>query len=320
MSCSKSGIKIHNTNNNKQICNEKTYIDLNIENYSLQDLYKLFGIQGSELTDEIMREAKKIVLKTHPDKSFLEPKYFLFYSNAYKRLYGIYNFQNKSIKKIQDNNDYYDSDNIFALDNMFEKNKHLKNSNNFNKWFNDQFDKYKLEDESNQTGYGDWLKSEENILNLGNISKQDMDNEFEKQKKHVQSLNVYKGINEISAPILGGSTLISNNNNYTSDNLFSNEGMGYTDLKQAYIESIIPVTKEDYKNTLKFKNVEEYKYYRNTVDTTPIQEKDALNQLYNKSKHLDEESSALAFYYAKQSEQAKQNNNNFWANLKQLEN
>lgn len=46
-------------------------LDLNIESYSHDDLFKLFGFNTSTLTEDMMREAKKIVLKTHPDKSRL---------------------------------------------------------------------------------------------------------------------------------------------------------------------------------------------------------------------------------------------------------
>ena len=116
MKCSKTGIKIHESNNDYK-CNPfviqhaptqiqstasqppKSGIDLNIDNYSLNDLYNLFKINTQSLTDDIMKDAKKIVLMTHPDKSRLEPKYFLFYSAAYKRLYSIYEFQNKSSRK-----------------------------------------------------------------------------------------------------------------------------------------------------------------------------------------------------------------------------
>ena len=63
-------------------------VDLEINNYSVEELFGLFHIQ--HLDEETMKTAKKIVLKTHPDKSKLDPKYFLFYSQAYRRLFGIY--------------------------------------------------------------------------------------------------------------------------------------------------------------------------------------------------------------------------------------
>jgi len=292
-------------------------MDLNIDNYSINDIYKLFGVQNKILTDDVMRESKKIVLKTHPDKSRLEPKYFLFFSKAYKRLFGIYEFQNKTTKKIEDKNEFYDSSKGEILNKMFEREKDLKKSGNFNKWFNEQFDKHKLEDNL-ENGYGDWLKSNEDIVDVGNVSQANMGAEIEKRKKQVQTMTTYNGVNDPYASTFGGSTLMEYNKNFSSGTLFSSDGMGYTDLRQAYIESVIPVTQEDYQKMPKFKNMEEYKNHRNNVDVTPIDKTEAMRQLYNQNKDLESESAALAFHYAKQSEKAKKNQESFWSGLKQL--
>ncbi len=48
----------------------------------------------------------------HPDKSQLDPKYFLFFSKAYKELYNCYEFMNKSNNKKQNYEEYYDENNI----------------------------------------------------------------------------------------------------------------------------------------------------------------------------------------------------------------
>ena len=299
--------------------NKSSYntIDLNIDSYSREDIYKLFGIQTENLNEQIMKEAKKIVLKTHPDKSQLDSKYFLFFSKAYKRLYGIYEFQNKSTKKVGDTNEYFSTDNSTVLDNMFEKEKSLKNSKNFNTWFNEQFEKNKLED-STEAGYGNWLKSNEDIIDVSNVSKANMASEIDKIKKQVQSITVYNGVNDQCSSSFGGSALMEYNNNFTSGSLFSNDGMGYTDLKQAYVESVIPITEDDYNKMPKFKSIEEYKQHRNNSDTKPIEKEEALKQLYHQNKQKDEESAALAFHYAKQSEKVKKNNDDFWSGLKQL--
>lgn len=294
-------------------------LDLNINNYSQTELYALFGIQSQTLTEDIMKISKKTVLKTHPDKSGLEPKYFLFFSTAYKRLYSIYTFQNKSTQKTENKSEYYDSNNEIVLDKMFEKDKSLKEPINFNKWFNDQFDKHKTEDQPD-TGYGDWLKSDDDIVDLGNVSQANMASEMEKRKKQVQSLTTYNGVNTQYANTFGGSSLMDYNNNFTSGSLFSNDGMGYTDLKQAYVESVIPVTAEDYNNMPKFRNVEEYKRHRDTVDTKPLDKEKSMKQLYTDNKIQEEESVALAYYYAKQAEKNKQNSQMFWSSMKQLTN
>ena len=299
--------------------NKSSYntIDLNIDSYSREDIYKLFGIQTENLNEQIMKEAKKIVLKTHPDKSHIDSKYFLFFSKAYKRLYGIYEFQNKSTKKVGDTNEYFSTDNTTVLDNMFEKEKSLKNTTNFNTWFNEQFEKNKLED-STEAGYGNWLKSNEDVIDVSNVSKANMASEIDKIKKQVQSITVYNGVNDQCSSSFGGSALMEYNNNFTSGSIFSNDGMGYTDLKQAYVESVIPITEDDYNKMPKFKSIEEYKQHRNNSDTKPIEKEEALKQLYHKNKQKDEESAALAFHYAKQSEKVKKNNDTFWSGLKQL--
>ena len=116
--CKKGGIKIKETNNGYKedpfanvnpFVNEAkrenvtydsssyTQLDLNIDNYSRADLYKLFGLQVSiTLSEDIMKECKKLVLKTHPDKARSDEKYFVFFSQAYKKLLTIYEFQNKT--------------------------------------------------------------------------------------------------------------------------------------------------------------------------------------------------------------------------------
>ena len=45
-----------------------------------------------------------------------------------------------------------------------------------------------------------------------------------------------------------------------------------------------------------------------------------MRQLFNENKQKDEESSALAFYYAQQDEKAKISQDNFWSGLKQVTN
>lgn len=339
--CHKGGIKIKETNNgyiedpfanvNPFIQETKrediTYnnssynqIDLNIDNYSREELYKLFGLNSSmTLSEDLMKECKKVVLKTHPDKSRLDNKYFVFFSIAYKKLLTIYEFQNKTnSKKVEDKNEYYDSNNGQLLDKMFDTNKKLKDPKNFNQWFNNQFEKHRLEDPV-ETGYGNWLKSDDDIVfTPTNITKDKMAAEMEKRKKQVQTLTNYTGVNELSASTFGGSSLMAYDSNFTSSSLFSNDGMGYTDLRQAYVESVIPVTEEDYRKTPKFNSMDEYKRHRDSTNIVPLSKEEAMRQLYNENKEKDQESAALAFYYAQQSEKAKKNDNEFWTGLKQI--
>jgi hypothetical protein len=96
--------------------------------------------------------------------------------------------------------------------------------------------------------------------------------------------------------------------------------MNYTDLKQAYVESVIPVTNEDYQNMPKFRNMDEYQRHRDGVDTSPLDTAESMKQLYKENKHQEDESVALAYYYAKQAEKAKIQKQSFWAGIKHLTN
>jgi len=294
-------------------------IDLNIENYTLHDLYNLFHISNNVLTEETMKQAKKMVLKTHPDKSKLEPKYFLFFSNAYKKLFAIYEFQNKSIHKKADTNDYdYKEGNKVLLDNVFKKNNKLKDADQFNKWFNQEFEKHKVIGQDDlDNGYGDWIKSEQDMYTTNIASQSDMHVEFEKQKKKIQAISVYNGISDPFSSTLGGS-LLGQNNNFSSG-LFD-QGLNYQDLKQAHLETIIPITQEDYQNVPKFNSFQEYKTHRETQDIRPLKEEEALQKIRYNDKTMEEESANLAFYYAKQSEDALKKHSLFWSNLQRIQN
>ena len=50
-------------------------LDLDINNYELNDILNLFQIP-SDFTEEQLKQCKKAVLKTHPDKSGLDKEVF----------------------------------------------------------------------------------------------------------------------------------------------------------------------------------------------------------------------------------------------------
>jgi hypothetical protein len=327
-SCPKSGIKIHETNNSykqssfsnlvkpSQLSNRISFhnttldaLDLELDHYSLEDLYHLFNIPGGIINEKTLKDAKQITLKMHPDKSRLEPKYFLFFSKAYKRLHSIYEFQNKSNNKTYKDEDFFEESNRNVLNNMFDNNKDFKDPKKFNSWFNKAFEKHRLEN-PNEQGYGDWLKSDEGIMNIEeNVTKSNMNDIFEEKKKQIQSMTVYTGVTDMFSSTLGGSLLNG------GDNFSTNE---YTDLRQAYMETLIPVTQEDYNKIHKFNNISEYKAHRDRVDITPMSKEESNRQLLNKKNNMDQESAALAFKYAQEAERAKQKQQSFWGDIKRV--
>lgn len=141
--------------------------NLDISTYSLDDLYNLFHISPEqELTEDMMKQMKKLVLQTHPDKSRLDSKFFLFFSKAYKRLYEIYvrvyynqTNINCANRDCDDTNINFSKSTASTLSRFFERNPELrKNPHKFNEWFNREFLQcseplYKQGDD----GYGEWF-------------------------------------------------------------------------------------------------------------------------------------------------------------------
>ena len=312
--CHKSGIKIHETYNNynnskltKPVSYQNTSLntlDLDLDHYSLDDLYNLFNIDF--LNEDTLKTAKQITLKMHPDKSRLDSKYFLFFSKAYKRLFSIYEFQNKTTNKKYKDEDFFDESNKTILNNMFENNKDFKDPKNFNSWFNSTFEKHRI-DNPLENGYGDWLKSDDGFISVNeNITKSNMNDVFEQKKKQIQSLTVYTGVTDLYSSTFGGS-LLDGSDAGSSD---------YTDLREAYTQTLIPITNEDYDKMQKFNSVSEYKAHRERVDVTPISKVEGERKLYEQQRQSDQHSTALAYKYAKEAEKVKEKQNSFWSDLK----
>jgi hypothetical protein len=298
-------------------------VDLDINNYNLQDILSLFKIPVN-FDEHDMKRAKQIVLKTHPDKSKLPAEYFLFYSKAYKMLYSVWEFKKRGDvdsknPKNTEYSTYSDEDKSVLLDQFFETNEKFKKSNNFNRWFNEQFERNKLSNEHEEKGYGDWLKTEDEIEQAKNVSMATMKQEFDKKKEIARSLIVREEVQEIWSNNSISSSELSNDAPETYDSgLFS--GLGFQDLYKAHTETVIPVTEEDYEKKQKFGSINEYMSYRNNQDTKPLSEQQAEQYLKQRNEKDEEKAVRRAYELAKQTEMAKQKNQEFWSGLQLLKN
>lgn len=303
-------------------------IDLDINNYNLDDILNLFKI-GHDFTEEDLKKAKKIVLKTHPDKSGLKPNIFLFYSKAYKILFSIWNFKSKQISKninynIDDfdeknhiNDFSYEKDKAKILDNLFE-NKKMKDPSHFNSWFNKEFEKAKIQEEAEIHGYGDWLRSNEDIEENLNINPALIEEAFENKKRQIRDLVVHKELNEIYTDNIGSSSIIGETPEYYTSDIFSS--LHYEDLKKAHTECVIPVTIEDYHKVPKFVSMDEYKTYRNSQNIVPLSEIQANEYLHQKNNIEREQTNYRAYKIAKQTEETQKKQEFFWHDLMKITN
>lgn len=293
-------------------------IDLNIKNYDLKDLLNLFKLKYN-FDRKDLKKAKDMALMTHPDKSKLKKEIFMFFLEAYKRLEEIYKFRVK--KKQNMYNTEYSTDMGDVTnegDKLLLKKLHGKSVREFNKWFNDQFEKTKLKDEENDTGYGDWFSSEIEETDQPK-SLNDFGKYFNKRKNQQKALIKHSGVNELTIND-GGYNL---NRDGTSQPQYSSHifsKLQYEDLKKAHSETVVPVTREDFENKEKYRNIDELNKIRKNQDVSAISIEKS-NTILHDRKLKDEEIAAITAYnLLKQSEEAEKSNKEWWKYLKQLNN
>ena len=159
-------------------------LDLDINNYNLNDILRLFKL-SINLEEKDMKKAKKMVLMTHPDKSKLSPDVFLFYTKAYKILYYVYQFRKQNGSNSTDYSPYVEE----LKKDLGEENKIKKftKSSDFHKKFNEIFESNKMHDDENDKGYQKWFSSNDDISDLKAANITQMNSVIESKKKKQES-------------------------------------------------------------------------------------------------------------------------------------
>lgn len=236
-------------------------LDLDINNYGLEELVNIFKIPIM-FTSYDLQQAKKLVLRSHPDKSGLDKEYFLFFSDAYKILYKIYTYRNGGgdNNHNSDNNDNNHNDNI------------VKTKFN-NKIFNEIFEKNKvILDEDLGYGHEDWYDDDDSFCDrfIG-LSWSASEIELEKQKKRVKEQYALISRDEHELEGVGNGIMKSSyynlgqgkaQNHSSSSHGGCSGGLQYNDLKLAHTMSVIPVTAEDVMREERHKSLNELKMNR----------------------------------------------------------
>ena len=308
-------------------------LDLDIRNYELRDILNLFNMP-SVFTDVHMREAKLIVMRTHPDKSGLDKEYFLFFSKAYKILHEVY--QVRAGLSRQKDAKYDDvKEDIDARRNANSDKLKRMNADEFNRWFNQTFEQNKLYDEEQDSGYGDWLRSndaennddsEDNDAELGEGSSwaQRME-QLERRKKKLrdQALVVRSEVQTFDSVGVGGGYGLSRERpeEHSSGLNFGGSGssLAFEDLRKAHTESVIPVTHEDYEAVRKYKNINELQMSRD-IDRRTFNYSETESQMARSQQLQTEDDMRRAFKLAQQDEIVRDLNKKWMAQFNAIEN
>lgn len=266
-------------------------LDLNIENYSFEDMLNLFNMPY-DYDETHLKKALKIVSKLHPDKKTVSNDIFIFFYNVYKILLNFYKIKQR---------DSYRED--FSNDSEKELLKQFSKKKNFNKLFNDLFEKNVNTEKTN--GYGNWLKENNKTYK----TTKNVNDYFEEQHNSIIAMDTVKDLKLDT----GGSLLVENNSTYNSD-IFSK--LNYDDVKKVYSETHIQVSNNIEKK--QFSSADELKRFRNNTIETPFDKERSMDLINEKNKRENNENMIQMFKLFKDDEKHKKEKNNWWTNFKKL--
>lgn len=302
----------------KRSSKEEVAFDLDLTNYTAEELYALFKLNINDVLDDLqLKKARRSVLLSHPDKSGLPPEYFHFFTQAYRMLEQIAVINKKATSEKHNSRD---------LDNYREEVHQTMTRNyqnqlssgrtkeeidaEFRENFNREFEKINQDIlPQNTGGYESWLRA-----NDPHIPLEEHKQYFSQKKKEISERERYAlsqyGIRDArveTSSSMTASQLAEEPEEYSSG-LFSS--LCYTDLKKTYSEQFIPVTEEDYHSKRKYNNVDELIQERG-LQTTPLTKAQSEQILNDRSNKDAAQSIHRAYELANQYEKAKIKNTQF---------
>ena len=285
-----------------------TELDLDIDNYSLHDILGLFGMKPDfDLAD--LKRAKRKALMSHPDKSGMDPKVFLFYSKAYRLVFGIY--RSRGVDRDCTHTTQYSTQEVDQANQIsMQAVKEATKGKDFNKWFNEMWEQGKTDggDGDARAGYGDWLASEEGMAGTS---------EEAARKVRQATINAqvvrYHEPGTVEAAL--GTELVSDRT--TSFAGSTDAGLQYGDVREAYTETMLGVDEADYAKRERFRNVDDV-MRRRKMDDHKYGGKNQ-DQVFQEMKRLEmTNETQRAFQLARQDEIARENHKSNLAMLRRL--
>jgi hypothetical protein len=268
-------------------------VELDLDKYELKDLLVLFRLNHNFTAAEF-KDAKKIVHAVHPDKSGLSPSYFIFFCKAYKLLAQIHDFKTKRQDENVDHHlTFNEITEVTETDKQTATQAFTKNKN-YNKKFNELFEKHYVRSEEEQTGYGEWLSTSSDQV------------DYETRKKESREVSLH-------ASIEGYNTL----SNFTSlgETPASFSNGKYEDLKHIYTTgTVIGVSEKDF--VCKHGSLEELKQSR--TDINPYDRETADSIMRTQKEAEDKTDTHRAFKLMQQEEANKKQQKSFWSSLLQI--
>jgi len=208
----------------------------------------------------------------------------------------------------------------------------------FNQWFNEKFEQYRLKDDEMETGYEAWFRGTADKDATSDTAKDDNDEggtwveKVARLNQRKQELrNKYALVERTELEYAGGGgngsmdgggyDLTRERPQEYSSGIFGN--LRYEDLKKAHTETVIPVTEEDYYKTRRFNTVNELQTFRDQTrrDMHRMTTKEEQEHIYQQSRmRQEEEDTRRAFILAKQDEISRDIHKKLYSDIFRLDN
>jgi hypothetical protein len=262
--------------------------NLDIHMYSLKEIFDLFDIDYSkQITMEQIKQAKRKVLMTHPDKSRLAPEYFLFYKRAFEviaKYYTEQERQNQTVPKEPISYCPLRDQNRRTTEYISQKASQQASQKEFQKKFNELFEENmtkKIDPTKNA-----WFSDESKTETEKGITVANMGSAFERLKEKQASMVLYRGVEEL----VSGGAAAGQNLYEDEDDDFSNEPgryvscdpfskLKYDDLRKVHKEqTVLAVSERDFRKVPQYSSVDHFMRERNIHSLEPL-EKTAAEKL-----------------------------------------
>jgi len=268
--------------------------NLDIRQYSLDEIYALFGVHRNTLSIEDLKKAKQRVLMTHPDKSGMPSDYFIFYKKALEILATDYAEQhrveqsNSRMNDLQQNNYEYTHGGGEEDDRLRSVATKAATGDRFQKDFNRIFE-YQMQQKIDESR-NDWFRDDRATYDTSKIGKsssiQGMAQNMEEIKRQQRAVARYTGgvremTHHLGTRLYDDQDAGAEEDQYISGDPFAK--LKFEDLRRVHKdETVFQVSESDYNNHTTYKNVEEYGRARSSQHFDQISKEQAERILHQR--------------------------------------
>jgi len=298
--------------------------NLNIQMYKFSELLELFQLNYNSTIDDL-KNAKKIVLKMHPDKSRLPSDYFLFYKKAFEIVVDYFKDQQKTQKQVPTTEQLYtplESKMGEKTDKQVAQNiQKMTKEGNFHNQFNRLYEENmaKKVDESKNA----WFKNNDPLFEFdGPKSTKDIALSIEQVKAKSAAMVAYKGVQELNSSVGTSSKFFDEDeeedqNEYVTCDPFSK--LKFDDLRKVHKDqTVFAVSESDYAKMQRYGSMDQLNQLR-SENLKPIDKQIAEQQMAQQEALMQQQAASRQHAAQLRSMQYEEKNKSVLANFLRIQ-